>query len=247
MAFMASAPAADLTERQRAALEALVGDLKSIFGSRLLSLVAYSLSTLAVPGASLRTLGLVERLTFEDLARAVPLAAQWQRQGIAVPLLLSRYEFERTLDVFPLEYGSIIANHIVILGENVFAGTEVADVDRRRGCEEQAKSHLIHLREGFLETHGDSRHVARLIASSAPAFRTLLANLARLETGASPGVDTDALAATIERIIGVRSALIVEVLSTPLNPGTVVDPTALLSRYIEASERIWRHVDGWRA
>ena len=104
-----------------------------------------------------RTLGLVERVTFDDLARAVPLAAEWHRRGLAVPLLLSRHEFERTLDVFPLEYGNIIASHVVIVGDDPFAGTRVAEADRRRGCEQQAKSHLIHLREGFLETEGEPR------------------------------------------------------------------------------------------
>ena len=45
-----------------------------------------------------------------------------------------------------------------------------ADADRRRGCELEAKSHVIHLREGFLETHGDSRRITDLIAASAPAL-----------------------------------------------------------------------------
>ena len=246
MAFMAASTSlARLSERQRA-LEGLVGDLRTVFGARLQSLVAYGLGSPA-PNDTVRTLGLVERVAFEDLARLVPLAADWQRGGLAVPLLLSRHEFERSLDVFPLEYGSIIANHVVIVGENVFAGTRVAEADRRRGCEEQAKSHLIHLREAFLETQGDPRNVARLMASSAPAFRTLLANLAYLETGTAPDADSEALASTIERTIGVPSSVIVEILSAPAGLGTVADPTALLARYIEASERIWRYVDGWRA
>jgi hypothetical protein len=29
--------------------------------------------------------------------------------------------------------------------------------------------------------------------------------------------------------------------------GTIVDPTALLSRYIAATERTWQFVDGWRS
>jgi hypothetical protein len=249
MAFMASASAADLTDRERAALDALVRDLRTIFGSRLHSLVVYGLGAFNAGESYVRTLGLVERVTFDDLARAVPLAADWQRRGLAVPLLLSRHEFVRTLDVFPLEYGHIIANHVVIVGDNPFAETRVTEADRRRGCEQQAKSHLIHLREGFLETEGDQRHVAQLIASSAPAFRALLTNLARLESGDrfEPELDTNALAATIERTIGVPAPLVVEVLSSRADMGTVADPTALLARYIDASERIWRYVDGWRA
>ena len=104
MALMASSPEQALTDRQRAALETLLRDLRTIFGARLHALVAYGLVSTNVDGSYVRTLGLVERVTFDDLARAVPLAAEWLRRGLAVPLLLSRHEFERTLDVFPLEY-----------------------------------------------------------------------------------------------------------------------------------------------
>jgi hypothetical protein len=254
MAFMASASTAGFTDRQRAALDTLVRDLRTIFGPRLHSLVVYGLGTLDGDETHLRTLGLVDRVTFEDLARAVPLAAEWHRRGLGVPLLLSKHEFERTLDVFPLEYGNIIASHVVIVGDNPFTGTRVAEADRRRACEQQAKSHLIHLREGFLETEGEPRHLAQLIASSAPSFRALLTNLARLEGGDRLEAESDpqlldrhALAAAIDRRVGIPASLIVEILSARADMGTVADPTALLARYIDASERIWRYVDGWRA
>ena len=222
-----------------------------IFGSRLQSLVAYGLATLDAREGDdgyVRTLGLVERVTFDDLARAVPLVATWQRAGLAVPLLLARHEFERTLDVFPLEYGSIIADHVVIVGDQPFANTQVAEADRRRGCEQQAKSHLVHLREGFLETQGDPRNVARLISSSAAAFRTLLTNLARLDDASrrEPAIDPDTLASFVSRAIGIPAPLVREVLAAQSGIGTMADPTALLARYIDASERIWRYVDGWR-
>ena len=252
MALMASPSAVDLTDRQRADLEALVRDLRTIFGARLHSVVAYGLAGLTGDAAYVRTLALTERVTFEDLAQAVPLTAAWQRRGLAVPLILSRHEFERTLDVFPLEYGNLIASHVVVAGEDPFGGVRVADADRRRGCEQQAKSHLIHLREGFLETQGDPSSVVRLIASSAPAFRTLLVNLiqlslTQLEPGGPVETDAPALSARIERTIGVPAPLIVEVLSAPSGMSTMADPTALLARYVDASERIWRYVDGWRA
>jgi hypothetical protein len=248
MAAMAPPSAGDLTDRQRAALEVLVADLRTVFGSRLHSLVAYELAGLDGEESYVRTLALVERVSFDDLVRTVPLTAAWQRRGLGVPLLLSRHEFERTLDVFPLEYGNLIANHIVIVGDDPFGGVRVADADRRRGCEQQAKSHLIHLREGFLETQGDPRNVVRLIAASAPAFRTLLLNLTRLESGEPVAAAPQALAARIERTLGVPAPLIVEVLSAPSSDmGTMADPTALLARYLDASERIWRYVDGWRA
>ncbi len=129
MALMAAGSSTGLTDRQRAALDSLVADLRTIFGARLHALVAYGLHALTADGPDgyIRTLGLVERVTFDDLARLVPLVSRWQQSRLAVPLILSRHEFERTLDVFPLEYGSIIANHLVIFGDAPLAG-----VQRRR-------------------------------------------------------------------------------------------------------------------
>jgi hypothetical protein len=248
MAFM-TAPAQGLSTPHRAALDALVVDLRTIFGSRLLSLVAYGFGGPNADGVPVRTLALTERLTFDDLARLAPLSSAWLRSGLAVPLLLSRHEFERTLDVFPVEYGSIIADHVVITGAPPFADTRVDDADRRRGCEQQAKSHLIHLREAFLETQNDPRRMASLVSSSAPAFHRLLVNLAQLEGVDSRTVSGDhaTLARTIDERLGVPSALVLDVLAAAGGMGTVADPSGLLGRYIEASERIWRYVDGWRA
>jgi hypothetical protein len=250
MAFMASSPAPALSARQRTAVDALLADLRNVFGTRLLSVVAYGLQLMAA-NEELHTLTLVERLTFDDFTKLVPLASQWQVRGLAVPLVLTRDEFYRTLDVFPLEYGEIIAGHIVLDGQYPFAGAQVADADRRRACELQARSHLIHLREGFLESGGDPRKVVRLIASSAPAFKTLLAHIARLEAGieltpGTPDYGPEELGAEAQRIIGIPSQLVVDVLASPATISPIVEPTPLLSRYVDASERIWRYVDGWR-
>ena len=210
-----------------AAYEVVARDLSRVFGDRLTSLVAYGEQE--EEGA--HTLALVERVAFGDLAQCAPLVATWHRLGLATPLILTHDEFRRTLDVFPLEYGDIIAHHTVIVGSNPFAGIAVPEADLRRGCERQAKSHLIHLREGFLETRGDPAGIARMIAASAPAFRALLQNLERLEPGA------------IERA-GISDELPREV--SAAGDATIADPSALLSRYIAAVERLWQYVDAWR-
>lgn len=244
---MASTAAARLTEPQHAALDALAADLTRVFGSRLRSLVVYGVG--ADPNdlqSPIRTLALLERYDFDDLHRCAPLARAWRRLGLAVPLLLTRHEFFRTLDVFPLEYGHIIASHIVIRGDTPFEGAQVSDADRRRGCEQQAKSHLIHLREGYLETGGDAADIAELIAASAPAFRALLLALARLETTDAANPDDDHLAGIVEQSIGVTASLVKDVLAAPVAKSTAAEPAALLARYIEASERIWSFVDRWK-
>ena len=231
-----------LSADERAALKGLASELARVLGSRLRSLVVYGLDSPANPRL-LHTLALVDRLAFDDLVKCMPSVAGWRRRSLAVPLILELEEFLRTLDVFPLEYGDIIAHHVVVVGTNPFGNARVAQADTRRACELSAKSHLIHLREGFLETGGHSDAVARLIAASAPAFVALLRNIARLTDANASDV-----AATAERQIGIPADLVREVISAGTGMrSTIADPTALLVRYIAASERVWEYVDMWRA
>ena len=231
-----------LSVDERAALDGLAAEVRRVFGARLRSIVAYGLDAPAVPRL-MHTLVLVDRLSFDDLVRCVPFVAGWRRRSLAVPLVLELEEFQRTLDVFPLEYGDIIAHHVLVAGTDHLSTSEVAAADIRRACELSAKSHLIHLREGFLETAGDPRAIARLIAESAPAFNTLLRNIARLADDDEPD-----MADTAERRLGVPADIVREVLSAGAGTRSdIAEPTALLSRYIEASERIWEYVDTWWA
>lgn len=232
-----------LSSDHRAALDGVASDLRRVFGARFHAFAAYGLHAPAPEPRAVHSLALVERLTFEDLAACAPLAAGWRHRGVAVPLLLEREEFLRTLDVFPLEYGDIIADHVLLAGTNPFAEAHVSPADVRRACELRAKSQLIHLREGFLETGGDPRAVGRLITASAGAFRALLANIARL----ADDHDHD-LAAAAERQVGIASSVVREVLSAGAgNQDTIADPTALLARYIAAVERVWEFLDTWHS
>jgi hypothetical protein len=116
--------------------------------------------------------------------------------------------------------------------------------DIRRACETQAKSHLIHLREGFLETQGDARRIASLVAASVPSFRALLVNLARLD-----GVHAksrEALATHAAARIDVPVALVEQVLgcSDPKTLGTS-DAARLYAAYLDAAERLAAFIDSW--
>jgi hypothetical protein len=216
------APNADAT-----AFDTLTRDLRRIFDRRLASLIAYGEGD----ADGVHTLALVDQLTFGDLAKCVPLTSGWHRLGLATPLMLTADEFRRSLDVFPLEYGDIIAHHVVLSGSDPFTPLVVAEADLRRGCERQVKSHLIHLREGFLETGGNPADVAELLAASAAPLRKLLAHLESLEPGAAARA-------------GLGSDLIREIAAAA--DATIADPSALLARYLTAVERLWQYVDAWR-
>ena len=210
-------------------VKAVAADLQRIFGARLQSLVAYRGDD---DGDGIHTLALVEAVTFSDLAACAPRTADWRKAGASAPLILTKDEFLRTLDVFPLEYGGIIASHEVVVGEDVLAGLRVGDADLRRGLELQAKSHLIHLREGYIESGGGPKAVGQLLAASAPALSSLLANLRRLDPAAA------------ERA-GITGELVREIATAA--DTTIADPSPLLARYLGGVERLWQEVDRWRA
>jgi hypothetical protein len=231
---------------QRRAVDGLARDLDQVFGARLRSLVVY-------PGhqgdGSVHSMAVIDDLVFRDLAACLPFAEAWHHRGAAVPLLLTVEELQRSVDIFPLEYASILADYGVVRGVDPLKGVTIDVEEVRRACEAQAKGHLIHLREAFLESHGETTRVSRLIAASAAPLRALLTNIARLPDGGSTAVPaTDAaLAAMAEQRMGISAAVVHDVLATSAHGASAVtDPTHLLARYVEAAQKIWQYVDRWR-
>src|SRR5262249_40034889 len=138
-------------------VRSLERDLKGIFGSRLRSFAMYATHHAATEDDAhgdhghktppLRTLPVVATLTLDDLRAAARRREAWHDDGLATPLLVAAPELVRSLDVFPLELSAIVADHVVVSGENLFASLAVDPADVRRACEVQARSHLLHLRE----------------------------------------------------------------------------------------------------
>ena len=209
------------------AVRSLDRDLRSIFSSRLRSLVAYG-----EPGGAGRTpvatLAVVDGLTADDLRACTTRVAAWQDAGLATPILLGAREFARSLDAFPYEFGAILADHVVVSGDNPFDGLRVDPADLRRACEVQARGHLLHLREGYLETRGRSDALADLIARSAPAFVALVGCVRRLD----PAWANRANVGAIERLAA---------------GGTLTSEGArqLFPDYLAAMEGLVHDIDQW--
>ena len=224
----------------------LVGDLRGVFGDRLRSVVAYGA---AVDGASdtpLTCLALVASLGVSDLEACARNAPHWRRERVATPLILPEEEFRRSLDAFPLEYGEILRAHEQVFGADPFDGVTIAHEDLRRACETQVKSHLLHLREEYIDSGGRPHAVAELVSASAPAFAALLRNVGRL-TGVS---SRDRLEATREgaRAAALPDGIVADILALERPSGMPsADPARLFPEYLAAVEQLARMVDTWRA
>ncbi len=166
------------------ALQTLVRDLTDIFGARLGSLVSYG-ARVTTPKSPVSTLAVVDRLSADDLRACAARARAWHGKGLATPLLLGASEFGRSLDAFPFEFGAILDDYTVVSGNDPLQGMRVDVSDLRRVCEVQIRSHLLHLREAYIETFGQDDALASLITRSAAPLAALLRNLERLH-GAPP-------------------------------------------------------------
>jgi hypothetical protein len=235
-----------MTSNWSTAAKSLAADLRTVFGDRLRSVVAYGPQLEGDADAPLTCLALVASLTADDLQGCAALAPRWARAQVATPLILPDSEFRRSLDVFPLEYGEIIRAHDRVFGDDPFAGVAISPDDLRRACETQVKSHLVHLREAFIESGGKPGAVASLVKASAPAFTALLRNVARL-TGVltSDRADATRLGA---RAAQISEHLVADLLSLEHSRGMVaVDSARLFPEYLAASEQLANAVDTWRA
>ena len=229
----------------RRAAAALTDDLRRVFASRLRSLVAYGARVEGHGDAPLTCLAVVASLGASDLEACAKLAPHWQRTGLATPLILPDDEFRRSLDAFPLEYAEMQRAHEQVFGADPFEGVTISAEDLRRACETQVKSHLVHLREAFIEAGGRPRAIAELVSTSAPAFAALLRNVARLNGGVSVArADATRDGA---RTAGLPDGIVADVLALD-RPAAIqtTDAARLFPEYLKAVEQLARAVDQWR-
>ena len=216
-------------------------DLRAIFTDRLQSLVSYrpandNLSPL------LPTLATIRTLTVDDLRACASHVDHWHDAGLATPLLLTAGEFARALDAFPLEFGAIIAEYTLIVGADPFTDLTIEAADARRACEVQARSHLLHLREGYIETRGRGDALAELVADSAAPLSGLVKSVARLL--GQPTGDAREAASVVERAAGLPAGSLTSVTSRSSAIGGD-EARRLFPQHLEAVERLTQFIDRW--
>lgn len=204
------------------ALQTLEKDIREIFGSRLQSLVRYGAKAKLI-----HALVVIDSLTADDLRACAKRVTAWHDEGLATPLVVPAAELARSLDVFPFELSAIIGDHTVVAGRNPFEGLRVETSDLRWACEVQARSHLLHLREGFVEARGRDDALSVLIVRSAPAWASLLENMARLE-------NRPVAADEVTKLVGVKEI-------------SNDEAARIFPSYLDRVEQLTKQVDMWSA
>jgi hypothetical protein len=225
------------------AARTLERDLRAIFGERLRSLSVYR----PIAGDDRTpTLAIVEGLSAADLRACADRVAAWDDAGLDTPLFVAAREFERSLDAFPFEFGAILADHAVVAGPDPFAGLSVDPGHLRHACEIQARSHLLHLREGYVETRGRGDALADLLLRSAAPIAALLQSVARLQ--GHDATDAGTAARAIERDLGLTDHSLAAIAKlSGSRQLTVDDARRLFPPYLDAVERLTAYIDRWSA
>lgn len=219
----------------------LVDTLRRVFGDRFEALVSYGRD------GHTSGLALVTSIDADDLAGVARMVKQWRHAGLATPLLVTTTEFTRSLDAFPLEYAEVQQTAHVVEGYNPFERFgAIQPIELRRACEVQANSHLLHLREDYLECGGAPGEVAQLVAESAPAFAMILRQMAQLD-GRLAATARD-IGAFAEDRIGLDARVVGDVLSLMDSSAKgMVDGARLFPDYLATLDRLARFVDTWKA
>jgi hypothetical protein len=229
-------------------------ELRGVFGPRLQSLVVYGLRSQAeaaphgdhADAAPTRSMALVASLTEQDLRACAARASSWHAAGLATPLVVAARELARSLDAFPLEFAAIAADHVLVSGDEPFAAVSVDPADVRRACEVQARSHLLHLREGFVDAGGNGHALAVLIVQSAAPLAALVTSLARLDGRAD--VHAEAAGRHAEHALGLTGSAIADVVKLAhVQEISAADAERIFPTYLAAMERLVDYVDGWGA
>lgn len=188
-------------ERERA--EKFARRLADAYGDSLRAVVLYGSAARGdyrEGSSDLNLLVVLDELDAAALHRGSPLAREWVAARNPPPLMFSESEWRSSADVFPIEYTDIRDAHVVLLGEDPFAGLRIDWEHLRLQCEHELKGKKIQLREGYMISADVPEDLGKLLIHSFPTFLTLFRTALRLAgdpVPREPGAVLDALAARV--------------------------------------------------
>ncbi|MGH7703689.1 MAG: nucleotidyltransferase domain-containing protein, partial [Gemmatimonadales bacterium] len=106
----------------------------------------------------------LERVTPNSLRALGQAFAVWRKARQPPPLLMSRAEWRRSADAFPIEISDMKGAYKVLRGTDPFTSVSVDLEDLRRALEREFRGKLMRLRQGFAawaDNGGDLGHLAR--------------------------------------------------------------------------------------
>ncbi|MBA3319753.1 MAG: hypothetical protein H0T50_16900 [Gemmatimonadales bacterium] len=131
-----------------------------------------------VPGRSdLNLMLILDDLSPRALGALAGSFGAWRKSGYEPPLVISRLEWARATDVFPIEITDMRCGYEVLRGSDPVAGLTVAPGDLRHALEREFRGKLLRLRQGYVAAAGDAAALGTLAGRSSGTVMVLLRGL----------------------------------------------------------------------
>lgn len=125
----------------------------------------------------------------------------WRKAVQEPPLILSRSEWNRATDAFPIEITDMRLSYQVLRGPDPLQGVQAERMDLRKALEREFRGKLLRLRQGYATYAPDPAALGSLGLQSAATILVLLRGVLTL-IGQPVPPDANELAATAARAIG---------------------------------------------
>jgi hypothetical protein len=139
--------------------------IKEILGENLVMLAEY------YTGDEKRLIAVCKNLDLDILRKL--------RKGNEFPLLFTKEELIRGVDVFPVEFLNIRHDYKILHGEDILEDIKISKKNLRLQLEFEFRSKLIHLRSEYLISR--DRELESLIRSAIPALSPIMGALTYLK------------------------------------------------------------------
>ena len=155
-----------------------------------------------VPGRSnINLMVIMDQLTPSTLRSLARAFAGWRKATTEPPLILSRAEWTRATDAFPIEITDMRTSYRVLRGTDPLQEVRVDPIDLRKALEREFRGKLLRLRQGYATYAPDPAALGKLGLQSAATILVLLRGVLTL-IGKTVPSDPLELAAAAAAAIG---------------------------------------------
>ena len=199
-----------------------------------------------IPGRSdYNLLVVAERLGPPELKGLGPEFARFAAEDLGPPLLVTRAEWARAADVFPIEIADMRTAYKVVRGTDPLAGQSVRPEELRRALESEFRGKLLRLRLSLGLHSGDPEALGTAVGYSIGSIRVLLRATLVLLGNVVPEGDPE-LSHRIADLLGVGQGPLLELLGHRRDTAWKADP-ALFETYVGIVEAATRFIDQYHA
>ncbi len=228
-------------------LDDLVTQLRAAYGERLAAAVLYGSAATGenvAKRSDFNVLVLLDHVDDGALAAASSAARAWQDAGNPPPMTMTVEEWQRSADVFPMEYADILERHRVLHGEPHFGDTEVDPSNLRLQLEQQVMGKLLQLRQGALLAGTDVPRQLELVSASLSTILVLFRAVMRLR-GERPGADAASVIGRVAALTGIDGAPFLRASAHVRDNAklTATSGAGLLSSYLGGVQALHRYLD----